>query len=155
MKRTALAALIIVAACGCTEDPKAKMRRAMREYNDASDLFATIKDSTSLEAAKPKLRKHFDWVRAQNRQNKAKADANKKPSNEDMQRGMKEFETLSKEPEFKELMTAMQRYVGEMLRVMMAVPGFQQFYTEEMARVDHISGAIRRPLVPTPRKEAS
>ena len=134
MKRIALAALIIVAACGCAEDPKAKMRRATREYNDASDLLASIKDNASLEVAKPKLRRHLAWVRAQNRETKAKASSNKQPTSADWERGMKEFEALSKEPEFKELMTAIGRYAGEMMRAMMAVPAFQQLYNEEMAK---------------------
>lgn len=133
MKRFALAALVIVTACGCAEDPKAKMRRAAREYNDASDLLATIKDNASLEAAKPKLRRHLAWVRTQNRENK-KANSNRQATSADFERGMKEFEALSKEAEFKELMTAIGRYAGEMMRAMMAVPGFQQFYNEEMAK---------------------
>ena len=133
MKRVVLTALVLLLACGCNTDPKSKMRRATREYNEGSDLLATVKDASTLEAAKPKLRRHFEWVRAQNRENKA-GNSNKQATEQDMQRGMKEFEALSKEPEFKEMMTALQRYTGEMLRVMMAVPGFQQFYNEEMAK---------------------
>ena len=135
MKLVALgAAFLLVAIAGCTSnDPKAKMRQSTREFNDATSVLTTIKDAATFEAAKPKLRKHFAWLRQQNRENQARA-GNKQPRSKDSQIAMKEFEALSKEPEFKELTDALMRYVAEVMRVTMAAPGFKQFQDEEMAK---------------------
>ncbi len=137
MKKLSFVAVVLplLVASGCnSNDPKAKMRRATREYTDAATLLASVKDANSFEAAKPQLRKHFAWVRVQNRDAKANSDKGKNVSQDYANKSMKEYEALSKEPEFKELMEALTRYASELLRAMMAVPGFQQFQTEEMAK---------------------
>ena len=129
-----VAAFLLAAIAGCTSnDPKTKMRQSTREFNDATSVLTTIKDAATFETAKPKLRKHFAWLRQQNRENQART-GNKQPGIKDSQIAMKEFETLSKEPEFKELTDALMRYAAELLRVTVAVPGFKQFQDEEMAK---------------------
>ena len=129
-----VAAFLLAAIAGCTSnDSKAKMRQSTREFNDATSVLTTIKDAATFESAKPKLRKHFAWLRQQNRENQTRA-GNKPPDSKDSQIAMKEFETLSKEPEFKELTDALMRYAAELLRVTVAVPGFKQFQDEEMAK---------------------
>ena len=127
------AAFLLVALVGCTSnDPKAKLRQSTREFNDATSVLTTIKDAATFETAKPKLRKHFAWLRQQNRENQARAG--KQPGSKDSRIAMKEFEALSKEPEFKDLTDALMRYVAEVMRVTIAVPAFKQFQDEEMAK---------------------
>lgn len=131
-----LVLILVSLAAGCNpQDPKAKMRRAIAEYTAGTDLIATIRDRNSFEAAKSKLKTHCAWVREQNRENQRqqqKAMAGKgQPNQADIDAAMKQFEQMSKEPEFKQLMDVSMRYMGEVMRASLAVPEFNQFYQQE------------------------
>ena len=110
-------ALLAVLATGCdSNDPKAKMRRAIAEYSAATEVIATVRDKASFEAAKPKLQKHCDWLREQNREAQAMQKQGATGNTTDPQAAMKEYEKLSKEPEFKQLMDVSMKYANEMIR---------------------------------------
>src|SRR5439155_8328256 len=124
-----LSLVLIVLAAGCAaQDPKSKMRRAIAEYKAGADLIATIRDRNSFESAKPQLKKHCAWVREQNRDNQRQQQkaigGNRQPNQKDIDAAMKEFERMSNEPEFKELMDVSMRYAGEVMRASLTVPEF-------------------------------
>ena len=136
MSRTTALGLALVLLTGCTpQDPKSKMRRAIADYTAGTELIATIRDRNSFEAAKPKLKKHCAWVRQQNldnqRQQQKAMSGNRQPNQADIDAAMKQFEQMSKEPEFKQLMEVSMRYAGEVLRASFAMPEFSQFYQQE------------------------
>jgi len=131
-----LALTFIVLATGCnSQDPKAKMRRAIAEYTAGTELIATVRDRNSFEAAKSKLKTHCAWVREQNLENKRQLQqataGNRQPNQKDVDAAMKQFDQMSKEPEFKQLMDVSMRYMGEVMRASLAVPEFNQFYQQE------------------------
>jgi len=124
---------LFIAIAGCTpNDPKAKMRESARRYNEGADLLATVKDAASLEAAKPKLKKFFAWVREQEKENEQPAQSNRMPTDEEMKKAWGEAAKVMDSPEFKQVMDAMGRYMRENMRCQSNVPAFRDFYRQEM-----------------------
>jgi hypothetical protein len=135
MKRVMPVGLIfsVVIGAGCTpNDPKAKMRDSARRYNEATALIATVKDAQSLEAAKPKLMKFFAWLRENEKETQPKTQGNRKPTDEELKKAFGEAEKVMDSPEFKEMMDAIGRYMGEVMRCQLEVPAFRDFYRQEM-----------------------
>lgn len=144
MKRLVPVGLVIAVAVGMgckPNDPKAKMREAARRYNEAATLIATVKDAKGLEAAKPELKEFFAWLREHEQETQPKTQGNRKPTDEEMKKAFGEAEKVMNSPEFKELMDAMGRYMGEVMRCQLEVPAFREFYQQEMPH--HIKSDYR------------
>ena len=109
--------------------------------NEASDILVTVKDKNSFEAAKSKLKPKLNRLKESNELAKAnQPTGNKAPSKEDMDRLMKEMEKLKKDPNWEKFQQAMWRYIQEVFRVSVAVPGAGEWIAQESGGTWNTSG---------------
>jgi hypothetical protein len=132
-----LFALVALCCFGCKpQDPKARMRDSARHYNEYADFLTTLKDARGFQAAKPTLKKIFAWdreqQREQQRQEQQPRSGGRMPTDAEIQTAMKAAADVMNSPEFQEVMKASFRYGGEIARCQMEIPGFKQFYEQEM-----------------------
>lgn len=133
MNRLFVLAVVVLSCLGCKpQDPKAKMRDSARHYNEYADFLATLHDARGFQAAKPKLKRIFAWDREQQKQEQQPRSGGRMPTDAEIQTAMKAAADVMSSPEFQELMKAGFRYRGEVTRCQLEIPGFKQFYEQEM-----------------------
>jgi len=134
MRRVILLGLILAfAGFGC-QKRQMSVGEMADLLNEISDILSGVKDANSFEAAKPKLKPKLNALRENNELNKARNQAtqgNRKPTQEEMDKAMKELEKLQKDPNWQKLQQAMMRYVQEVMRVSIAVPGSNEWINAE------------------------
>src|SRR5262245_52496935 len=110
--------------------------------NEVSDILGSVKDAKAFESAKPTLKPKLNRMRESNELAKAKQPAgNKAPSKEEMDRITKEMEKLKNDPNWEKFQQAMGRYIQEVFRVSMAVPGAGDWIAQESGGTWNQSGS--------------
>ena len=100
--------------------------------NEVADILTPIKDANAFEAAKSKLKPKLNRLRESAELQKSRQqNANRAPTKEETDRLMKEMEKLQKDPDYQRFLTAMFRYIGEVARVSMGVPGAGEWIAKE------------------------
>jgi hypothetical protein len=132
MRRVILPLLgIALIATGC-QNRKLSLGETADLMNEVSDILGPVKDTNAFEAVKSKLKPKMNRLRESSELNKAQQqNANRPPTKEDMDRVNKEFEKLQKDPDWQKFQQAMWRYIGEVMRVSMAVPGAGKWIADE------------------------
>jgi len=110
--------------------------------NEVSDILVNVKDANAFESVKSKLKPKLNRMRESNELAKAKQSAgNKAPSKEEMDRLTKEMEKLKNDSNWEKFQQAMWRYIQEVFRVSMAVPGAGEWIAQESGGTWNQSGS--------------
>jgi hypothetical protein len=87
--KIALVCGLLSAADGCGDSHESLVKEGVRILNDAADVLSTINDKAGVDAARPKLRD----INQRWRENQDRADAMKKPTQQERQRLQREYST--------------------------------------------------------------
>jgi predicted RND superfamily exporter protein len=112
-------AVLLCAGTGCSKDKKNTLRELTKEFDEMSDILATIKDRASYEQVKSELKIVVDARRERMAKAKERSD---KMSAEEKERERKEYEELKSSPEYAKHQEAVKRYAVEMARIITQLP---------------------------------